>query len=55
MKIKITGTQGYVRLPNQGKHAYNLPSWEAPVRGMTKDRIKTPHKGKCGRTKKNPI
>ena len=36
-------------------HAHNLPWLEAPARGTTKDRIKTPHKGKCGRTEKNPI
>ena len=39
-----TSTQGYVCLPGQGMHAHNLPSREAPVRGTTKDRIKTPHK-----------
>ena len=45
-----TSTQGYVCLPGQGMHAHNLPSWEAPVRGKTKDRIKTFPQGKCGRT-----
>ena len=39
-KISKTSTQGYVRLPDQGKHAHNLPSLEAPARGTTIDRIK---------------
>ena len=41
MKIKITGTQGYVRLPDQGKHAHNLPSWEAPATCTTIDPVRT--------------
>ena len=45
-----TSTQGYVCLPGQGMHAHNLPSWEAPVRATTTDRIKTFPLGKCGRT-----
>ena len=40
IKLKTTGIQGYVRLPDQGKHAHNLPSWEAPARGMTIDSIR---------------
>ena len=35
-------------------HAHNLPSLEAPARGTTKDRIKPPHKGKCGHTEEKP-
>ena len=32
-KISKTITQGYVRLPDQGKHAHNLSKWKAPARG----------------------
>ena len=45
-----TRTQGYVCLLGQGMHAHNLPSREAPVRGTTKDRLKTFPEGKCGST-----
>ena len=39
-KNLTTGTQGYVFLPDQGKHAHNLPKLEAPARGTTIDRNK---------------
>ena len=29
-------------------HAHNLPSFEVPTRGTTRDRTKTTRKGKCG-------
>ena len=41
IKIKTTGTQGYVRPPDQGKHAHNLPSWEARARCTTIDPVRT--------------